>query len=237
MKKLTSMISLAALSLASIQVSAAEVSANVALTSDYKFRGISQSDTSPAIQGGFDLEFENGLYVGTWASNVDFANSLELDYYGGYATDINDDVSIDVGYLYYDYPGSPDADDYAEVYASVGFKDLTVGVNYSDDYYLETGKFIYLYAGYEFSLPNEISLAVHYGFNDFDRSTKNARAGEGTFLQAGADSYADYNITVSKSFSGVDFSLGYYDTDLNDAECGNTSICDGSFIFTIAKEM
>lgn len=237
MKKLMTFASLALCSAASAQLSAAEVTANVALTSDYKFRGISQTDTGPAIQGGFDIGFQSGVYVGTWGSNVDFANSLELDYYIGYSTDLNDDVAIDVGYLYYDYPSTPDQDDYAEVYASVSFMDFTLGGNYSDDYYNETGKFFYVYGDYEFALPEDFSLAIHYGYNDFDRSSTNANAGENVFLSDGADSYGDYNITVSKSFSGVDFSLGYYDTDLNEAECGNDSWCDGSFIFTIAKEL
>ncbi|WP_299980481.1 TorF family putative porin [uncultured Pseudoteredinibacter sp.] len=238
MKRVINCVSAAALSLAAFSSQAAEISANVALTSDYKFRGISQTDTSPAIQGGFDVNFENGVYVGTWGSNVDFANSLELDYYIGYSTDLNEDVSIDVGYLYYDYPGTPDVDDYAEVYGSVSFKDFTLGVNYSDDYYLETGKLIYIYGGYEFALPEDFSVAIHYGFSDLDRSTQNAAPGENAFLTGGADSYADYNITLNKSYGGVDFSLGYYDTDLNKAECfDNDSLCDGSFIFTIAKSL
>ncbi|HEX9835331.1 MAG TPA: TorF family putative porin, partial [Alphaproteobacteria bacterium] len=61
-------------------------SANVALTSEYFFRGISQTDDSPAIQGGFDWNHEGtGLYLGVWGSNIDFntGNSIEIDIYGG----------------------------------------------------------------------------------------------------------------------------------------------------------
>ena len=54
------------------QAQAIEASANVTLTSDYRFRGISQTGEDAAIQGGFDLGFEPGFYIGTWASSVDF---------------------------------------------------------------------------------------------------------------------------------------------------------------------
>ena len=62
---------------------AAEVSGNVAIGSDYFFRGIDQAG-GEALSGGFDVGFENGFYVGTWASSVDFSGGLKLDYYAGY---------------------------------------------------------------------------------------------------------------------------------------------------------
>ena len=104
------------------------VSGNVTLTSDYKFRGISQSDESPAIQGGFDLDIGKGFYAGVWGSSVDFDvneggydGSLELDYYAGWGGSLGDSgVGIDVGYLYYDYPGdNGDKGDYQELYGSL----------------------------------------------------------------------------------------------------------------------
>ena len=83
-----------------------EISGNVALTSDYRFRGISQSNDDIAVQGGFDVAFDNGIYIGTWGSSVDFDldssqglnGSLELDYYVGWASDIGDSgLALDVG--------------------------------------------------------------------------------------------------------------------------------------------
>jgi uncharacterized protein (TIGR02001 family) len=124
--------------------SAWSTSANVALTSEYRFRGISQSNENPALQGGFDVGHESGFYFGTWGSTVDFDfsesdggynGSLELDYYAGYGADINDDWSWDIGYMYYDYPGDEgDEGDYQEIYGSIAWKDLTVGFAASDDY-------------------------------------------------------------------------------------------------------
>ena len=93
----------------------AEISANAAIVSDYRFRGISQSNENPAVQAGFDYAFENGFYLGTWGSTVDFDSisdfngSLELDFYGGWGREVGENSSIDVGYIYYAYPGQPDS--------------------------------------------------------------------------------------------------------------------------------
>ncbi|MBV1931783.1 MAG: TorF family putative porin [Porticoccaceae bacterium] len=240
---------LAALLVSSPLVAAAvEVSGNVTLASDYRFRGISQTDTQLAVQGGFDVAFENGVYVGTWGSNVDFANSLELDYYVGYAGDISEDVSFDVGYIYYDYPGtdktarafnSSAEDDYEEIYASISIQDFTLGVAYSDDYYLETGEFYYVYGDYSFALPYDMSLGLHYGYNDFEFSSddSSAKDAEQAFLSDGEDSYSDYSVTVSKAVAGVDLSLSWVDTDLSESECFGTNWCDSTVVFAVSKSL
>ncbi|MGB2045237.1 MAG: TorF family putative porin, partial [Porticoccaceae bacterium] len=85
---------------------AAEVSGNVALGSEYFFRGIDQAG-GEALSGGFDVAFDSGFYVGTWASSIDFSGGLELDYYAGYGGSFSEDVSYDIGYLYYGYPQGP----------------------------------------------------------------------------------------------------------------------------------
>ena len=90
---------------------AAEVSGNVAIGSDYFFRGIDQSG-GEALSGGFDVGFESGFYVGTWASSIDFSGGLELDYYAGYGGSFSDEVSYDIGYLYYGYPQGPSSEEF-----------------------------------------------------------------------------------------------------------------------------
>lgn len=243
MKKLTTLAAVVAMAASSAVFAEApksdfEFSANVSMATDYRFRGWSQTDTSPAIQGGFDMSHSSGFYAGVWGSNVDFAKSMELDYYVGFATDVSEDVAIDVGYLYYDYPGTPDVDDYQEIYGSVSFSDITLGLNYSDDYYFETGKFFYLYADYSISLPEDFSLSFHLGHNDFDRSSSNADAGENVFLGNNADSYLDYSIGISKEFSGIELGLTWIDTDLSDGECaGSSSNCEGAVVFSISKSL
>jgi uncharacterized protein (TIGR02001 family) len=88
------------------------VTGNFGITSDYRFRGLQQTDGDPAFQGGFDLAHSSGLYVGTWGSNVSTwaagpgtATKLEVDLYGGYKTSVGA-VGVDVGAISYMYPGS-----------------------------------------------------------------------------------------------------------------------------------
>jgi len=89
-------------------------SSNVGIFSQYVFRGISQTNERPAVQGGFDVGHKSGFYVGTWLSNVSWlsdcqcgvSNSLEWDMYGGYKWDLGNDFMWDNGFLYYFYPGS-----------------------------------------------------------------------------------------------------------------------------------
>ncbi len=217
-------------------MAAPEISANVALTSDYRFRGISQSNEDIAIQGGFDLAFENGLYVGTWGSTVDFDSndgfdgSLELDYYAGWAMETESGVGVDVGYLYYDYPGDEGAEgDYQELYGSVSFADITLGLAYSDDYYGETGDFLYYYGDYSLGLAENLSLDLHIGFNDLDE--------DGGFLSNNEDSYIDYSIGLTASYLAVDWTLAYVGTDLDEEDVFGTEWGDDSLVFTVSKSM
>ena len=94
--------------LAASGATGAEYSANVTLTSDYSFRGYSQTLRDPAIQGGFDVAFDSGFSVGTWASNVNFGEtSMEWDLYVGWSKELREGVSLDVTAIYFDYPKRP----------------------------------------------------------------------------------------------------------------------------------
>ncbi|MAT92084.1 MAG: hypothetical protein CME59_05750 [Halioglobus sp.] len=223
--------------ISAVPAQALEVSGNVALTTDYKFRGISQSDESAAIQGGFDVSFEPGFYVGTWGSSVDFDDdgslgSLELDYYAGWSGNIGDsDFGIDVGYLFYDYPGD-DGDsegDYQEFYGSVSWKDLTVGAAYSDDYYAETDEFWYVYGDFSFPLLDALTVGLHVGYNMIEE-------GEG-FLSSDEDAYTDYKVGVTYSWSDIDFELAWVGTDLDDDDVFGTDWGDDAAVFTISRSM
>jgi len=126
----------------------ATISGNVALATDYTFRGVSQTDESPAVQGGFDLTAGN-FYLGTWASNINFGTggaNLELDVYGGYKTAVGP-VNLDFGIIGYLYPGASDdlAElDYWEGYVkpSIALSDkftLGGGIFYSPEFTAESG--------------------------------------------------------------------------------------------------
>jgi uncharacterized protein (TIGR02001 family) len=217
-----------------------EISANVALVSDYKFRGISQTGEDAAVQGGFDAEFGPGFYIGTWASMVDFGDSnetgsfgnMEIDYYAGWAHSIGDtDFGVDVGYMYYDYPGDtvdPEGD-YQEFYLGGSWKDLALKVVYSDDYYAETDEFWYVSGDYSFTLLEDLSIGLHVGYNMLEE-------GEG-FLSSDEDAYTDYSVSVTYNWASVDFAVAYVGTDLDDEDVFDTDNADGVAVFSISKSL
>jgi len=239
-KLITAAVSTAVLSgVYAASVQAFDISGNVSLVSDYRFRGITQSDENAAIQGGFDASFEPGFYIGTWGSSVDFGGgnetgkfgTLELDYYAGWAGPIGDtDFGIDVGYYYYDYPGDTvdPKGDYQEFNITGSWKDLSLGVTYSDDFYAETGKYWYYAADYSLGFAEDFSLGLHAGYNDFDD--------EG-FFATDEDQYTDYSVTLTYTFKGVDLSVAWVGTDLDDDDCWDSDYCDDTAVFSISKSL
>lgn len=153
------------------------VSANVALTTDYRFRGVSLSGGDPALQGGFDVAHDSGFYVGTWASSMDGGaayGDLELDIYAGWSGNLSDAVSVDVGVLYYLYPTEDLGldTDYIEPYASVGVNfgpaEATFGVAYAPEQdSLGGDDNLYLYTDVGFGLPGTpLTVTGHLGYTD-----------------------------------------------------------------------
>jgi uncharacterized protein (TIGR02001 family) len=241
-KLVTAAVSTALLAgIGATSVQAFDLSANVALVSDYRFRGISQTGKDAAIQGGFDATFEPGFYIGTWASSVDFGDiddgsgsygTMEIDYYAGWGGPIGDtNFAVDVGYVYYQYPGDTvdPTGDYQEFHVTPSWKDLSLTVVYSDDYYAETGKFWYFAGDYSLTFAEDFSVGLHAGYNSFN---------DEDFLTDGADSYTDYSVTLGYTFKGVDFAVAWVGTDINDSECFDYSnTCDDTAVFSISKSL
>jgi len=247
--------------LATTSVAQAEISGNVAMASDYIFRGISQTDNQMAVQGGFDYEHDSGIYIGTWASNVDssfFDNGrdpqIELDLYAGYSGEFGEGFGYDLGYIRYEYP-SADSVDTNEWYASgsysSGFGDFSVSANYSPklQFILSDQSAWYLKAGYETTLPwYEIGFSAHVGYSTgdaFDVDASDVASGDSGL----SDSYTDWSIGFSKSVYGVDLGLTY--TDLGDIEgygyeddgvtiskskC-TSDWCDSKIVFSVSKSL
>lgn len=212
-----------------------EFSANVGFTSDYVFRGITQSDEHAAIQGGFDWAHDSGVYLGVWGSNVDFndggdGGSMELDIYGGYGGDLPfiSGVSYDLGLIYYYYPGADGSQNYDYVEGAIalgteiGPAALGVSLNYSPEYFGESGTFFYPAASLGFGLPRGFGIDATIGYNDIDD--------EAAF---GVPDYVDYSIGLTYSWAGFDLDLRYIDTDLSDTDCADG--CDGRAVFTISR--
>lgn len=218
-----------------------DISGNVTIATDYRFRGISQGDRSPAIQGGFDYAAESGFYAGVWASNVTFSGAaIEMDYYTGFSGQVNDDLGYDVGLLWYNYPedDSPTDLDYYEVYGSLSYGDGTIGVNYSPDYFASTGKFAYIYGDYGWTLPGDVSLGAHLGWNLFEGDKEFASFIAPSPGDNPGKDYLDWNISLTKTMYGVDWGLSYVDTDLSNGECfGGTKLCEATAVFSVTKSL
>ncbi|ATG59454.1 hypothetical protein ATS72_012550 [Pseudoalteromonas sp. 13-15] len=200
---------MAATSLTSTAVNA-EVSANVAATSNYLWRGQEQTGGDAAISGGIDYADESGFYAGTWVSNASWADEMtyELDFYAGFGGDISEGVSYDVGYIYYAYPdaaSSADAD-FSEIYGSISVEGFTFGASVlatsaaSGDG-TDFGDSLYLTADYGFAVgSNGTEMALHIGHYS------------GDFI--GDEDIIDYGVSVSKD----GFTFGVSDTDMDESD-------------------
>jgi len=194
------MTSLLATSAFSFQTSATEgLSANVAATNNYLWRGLEQTGGDAAISGGIDYAVDSGFYTGTWVSNA--WGGAEVDLYGGFAADINESMSYDVGFIYFAYPDADDAD-FSEVYGSFTFTGLTLGVailTSAEGY--DAGDSVYINADYALTLGNEAELGFHLGSYSGD-------AVEGWY----GESAIDFGVSLSKD----NFTFGLSKTDYDD---------------------
>lgn len=174
-----------------------ELSANVALTSNYVWRGISQTSNSPAIQGGFDVGYK-GLYAGVWGSNIEFGPdyeaSMELDVYGGYAGELYG-VGYDIGYIQYAYPHNSKELNFGEAYVglSKAFGDLELAGKYYFGVDAPDGadKLDYYEVGGSYALPYDMSFGATYG--DYE------------------DIGSNYKLDLSKEFGKFTASIAYTD--------------------------
>ncbi len=193
----------------------AEITANVALTTDYVWRGISQNQEDPALQGGFDYSHESGFYAGIWGSNVNFGGaSTELDLYAGWGTELSNGVGLDFGIIRYAYVGSDIAsdNDFTEYYAGISYAGFGFNYSFGDEF----GDQYELSYGYDFE---NVSLAAAYGNYDVNDD---------------GNDYDYYSLGVSGSFGGksdLGWDVSYWDTDIN-----NVDEAEGRIVFTLSKE-
>jgi uncharacterized protein (TIGR02001 family) len=204
--------------------------ANVGVTSDYVFRGISQSGEEAAIQGGVELSCGR-FYAGFWGSSIDFANGTEIDLYAGYKTTIGK-FNIDLGVIYYGYPGggSSPSVDYFELKAATSvdvWKGGTLGgaVFYSPDYTFELGPVTTLEASFSQALPKVGMFSP----------TVSALVGRSIFSDEflGQDlSYTYWNVGVTLGFlEKWSLDLRYHDTD--GEGFAETPLADERFVATL----
>jgi uncharacterized protein (TIGR02001 family) len=210
-------------------------SGSVALTSDYLFRGISQSAENMAVQGSFTVSHDSGMYFSAWGSSISTeatgvasSSGLEVDTLLGYGFE-SAGVAYDVGVMRYNYPGADRKPtttmSYNEVYASAAYEGAKVGVAYSDDYFAETGKFFYIYADYGMDVAENLSASVHVGWNKFD---------EPGFLGGTSDAYFDYKVGLSTELKGIGLEAAYIGSD-SIAEATYGENAEGRVVFTASK--
>ncbi|MEM0967144.1 MAG: TorF family putative porin [Verrucomicrobiota bacterium] len=176
MKKLTTILSASAI-LATGSAFAQDslpIDGNIGVTSNYVFRGVSQTGNDAAVQGGLDFADESGIYVGTWVSNVNFAGGTELDVYGGFAGEAGD-LGYDVGVIGYLYPAADEDANFAEVYLNLAYDAFGAGVAYTfvseiDDGYFSDGDVAFFVSG-GFDLAENFSVGLTVGYYIFDFSS------------------------------------------------------------------
>jgi uncharacterized protein (TIGR02001 family) len=229
MKKTMGLAMLAgAATFASAGAANAEVTANVALTTDYVFRGISQTDNGAAIQGGFDWTGDL-FYAGVWGSNVNFGAvsptetaSMELDAYVGIRPETGP-VSWDIGLVGYFYPNGDDSVaggemDYFEIIAGAEVEvadPFSIGgqLAYSPEFFGETGDALYAEINGKYEFSDAFNVSAAYGNQDVDDT----------------GDYDTWNIGVAYAMHGFTFDLRYHDTDIDDL--------DEIVNFTISREL
>ena len=238
------------------------VSGSATLTTDYRFRGVSQSDEGMAVQGGFTLSHSSGFYVGTWGSNLSgwgtFGGAnMELDIYAGYKLPVGEGT-LDLGGTWFMYPSGADVTDFAELYAklsgSAGPVSLTATVAYAPSQEALGNAFpvgrpanpgdkednLYLAGDAAYGIADTpITLKAHIGYSD-----GNPGLGPNGTSVAPTGTYLDWLIGADiVPISGLTLSVAYVDTDITEAEANlirpnfatlaGDSISDATVVFSV----
>jgi uncharacterized protein (TIGR02001 family) len=210
----------------------ANPSGSVAVTSDYVFRGITQSDETPALQGAINFGKATGLYLGVWGSNVDFNDGdeaqLEIDLSGGYKWAWGP-ASFDAGVIYYAYPGADSGLDYdyweGKLAASVpaGPATITGAVYISPDYFAGSDTAIYVNGAASLPvLDTDITASAAVGRQSIDDNAA-----------FGVADYTDWTAGLSYTWENFTFGVAYYDTDLGNGDCPDG--CEARVVGTISR--
>jgi uncharacterized protein (TIGR02001 family) len=193
------------------------LSYNVGVTTDYRFRGISQTSFNPAVQAGVDFAHKSGFYLGAWGSNVnwikDFAGatdgSLEIDLYGGYKGEISKDLTYDLGLITYQYPSNNALTNAntVEVYGALSYGIVTAKYSRSTSNFVanaDSSGSAYFELAANFDLGNGYTLTPHVGHQTIPN-------------QLFDGDYTDYALTLAKDFgNGVSATITAYKTTAGD---------------------
>ena len=206
--------------------------ANVSLVSDYRYRGISQTNLRPAIQGGFDYSHSSGFYVGNWNSSISWIEDaapsvsapVEMDFYGGFKNTfkVSDlEFNYDVGVLEYYYPGgyTTTRPYTTELYAGIGYGPVFLKYSHAvtNLFGIDDSKNSYY-----------VDLSANVPLNFWDL-TLNAHVGYQGVTHHSVASYTDWKIGLTKDL-GKGFSLALAYVDTNAKESFYTSANRGRYL-------
>ena len=220
-----------------------ETSASVALSTDYMWRGVSQTDQEPAISGSFDVGTSSGVYAGAWASNVDFDLNgdqahIEIDAYIGYANEIGDTgIGYDVGFMRYFFPGT-DGGDWNEYYAGLSYSHFGLKVSHTEDFGGSDEAATHYHLTFNYGLPMDVNFHAGYAFYDFDDIDDTLGMAPNNL----DNPLEDYAIGVNKDFAGFNWDVTYFETlsegkDATENGFGSDNRADSRFVLTISKSL
>ncbi len=209
----------------------ANVEANVGVTSNYLWRGVTQSSNSASVSGGLDWSNDSGIYVGGWVGSLgdddSGFNGAETDIYFGWSGDVADGVALDVGYIYYLYSEQDDAD-FSEIYASVAAGPVEVGVAYTVDSQVdETDEAaeafiegdLYVYASASTEVAEGYTAGITIGSYMFDDDGEDVFDDMDMLIGEAEYDYTHYAVSLTKSTEDMGeftFTINATDADEDD---------------------
>ncbi len=215
------------------------VSGSAAMVNDYTFRGISQTGEGPAVQAGITGAV-GSVYLGTWGSSLDFGSvdaadraTAEVDIFGGIATSLGGAADLDLGVVFYAYPGGGfDSYNFVEfaLGLSRGFSNVSAGVSaaYSPDYFADSGSAFYMGGSLGLDIPTTpLSLSATVGRQKIDDN-----------VAFGTPDYVDFSVGASLSALGVSVGAAAVGTNLDEDECfGGDPLCKTRVVLSLGMEL
>ncbi len=211
------------------------VTGNVALVSDYRFRGLSLSGGDFAVQGAININHSSGFYIGAWASSLEDSpvyGNAEVDVYAGWTGSVGGGLTADVGLLYYVYPNGTVGDanvfePYASLSTTVGPVSAKVGVTYAwEQNSLGGDDNLYLFTDLGVGIPSTpVTISGHLGYTSGALSPNllTLKSTDGGFdYSIGATANVTKNLSVGVSYVGVDGNS--FNSFSNDAVVGTVKL-------------
>jgi uncharacterized protein (TIGR02001 family) len=222
---------------------------NVGLFSQYIFRGLTQTNRKPAIQGGFDYAHEAGFYAGIWGSNISWITdsfgvggsySAEFDTYLGWKWSLPQDFGIDLGFLRYNYPGTTPPlgfpagtakADTNELYVAGSWKWITLKYSYSlgDTFGIKDARgssYIDLTAAVPIA-DSGFTITGHVGHQKYDGTNAPLWAGSG--CTQSCLNYTDYKLGVNKEWWGLNFGLMWTKADTKGLSPAGSAVYNNNY--------